>query len=84
MFTVEFEHDASIITSIDETDSFHDVEMVIGDDATVFIRQFTDDMDEYQLIYMSYQQLLDLFCSMKQTEGAYYIKLQNRYKGEQR
>jgi hypothetical protein len=74
MFTVEFEPDASIITSIDETDTYHDVEMIIGDDGGVFIRQFTDEMEEYQLIYISYQQLLDLMSSLKQTEGAYYLK----------
>ena len=74
MFTVEFEPDSSIITSIDETDTYHDVEMIIGDDGGVFIRQFTDEMEEYQLIYISYQQLLDLMSSLKQTEGAYYLK----------
>jgi len=81
MFTVEFEQDASVITTIDETGSFNDVEMDICDDAKVFIRQFTDEMNEYQVIEMSYQQLLDLFCSMKQTEGAYYAETQNKSKG---
>ena len=28
MYTVEFEKDASIVTSLDETDRFEDVEMV--------------------------------------------------------
>lgn len=74
MFTVEFEPDSSIITSIDETDGYHDVEMIIGDDASVYIRQYVEEMDEYAVIFISYQQLLDLVCSLKQTEGAYYLK----------
>lgn len=74
MFTVEFEPDASIITSIDETDTYHDVEMIIGDDASVYIRQFVDELDEYSVVFISYQQLLDLMASLRQTEGAYYLK----------
>jgi hypothetical protein len=74
MYTVEFEPDASVITSIDELDKFDDVEMILADDGTVFIRQFEDHMDEYQLITMSYQQLLDLITSLHQTEGMFKIE----------
>lgn len=73
MFTVEFEPDASVIVSIDETDSYHDIEMIIGDDGTVILRQFIEEMEEHQVIYISYQQLLDLLTSLRQTEGAYYL-----------
>jgi hypothetical protein len=73
MFTVEFEPDASVIVSIDETDNYHDIEMIIGDDGTVILRQFIEEMEEHQVIYISYQQLLDLLTSLRQTEGAYYL-----------
>ena len=72
MFTVEFESDGSVITSLDEGDAFNDVEMVIGEDDTVFIRQFDDDLEQYQMLYMSYQQLRDLFLSMTRSEGIFY------------
>jgi|TARA_R110000764_G_scaffold187547_1_gene272892 hypothetical protein len=72
MFTVEFESDGSVITSLDEGDAFNDVEMVIGEDDTVFIRQFDDDLEQYQMLYMSYQQLRDLFLSMTKSEGMFY------------
>ena len=72
MFTVEFESDASVITSLDEGDAFNDVEMIVGEDDTVYVRQFDDDLDEYQMLYMSYQQLRDLFISMSRTEGMFY------------
>ena len=75
MYTVEFEKDASIVTSLDETDRFEDVEMVIGEDDTVYLRQFEPNLNEHLIIYISYQQLLDLVTSLNSTEGAFYAKL---------
>lgn len=74
MYTVEFEPDASVITSMDERDKYEDVEMVIAEDGTVFMRQFEDQLDSHQLIVMSYQQLLDLVTSLQQTEGLFKIE----------
>jgi len=79
MFTVEFEHDASVITSLDETDRCEDVQMILADDGVVFLRQFEDGLDEHQLITMTYQQLLDLFVSLQSTEGAFYVKHKNNH-----
>jgi hypothetical protein len=75
MYTVEFEEDASVIISLDEDDKFDDVELVIGDDGTVFIRQFEEEMGEYQLVTMSYQQLLDLYTAFKSSEGLHQIEV---------
>ena len=75
MFTVEFESDASIITTIDERDRFEDVEMIIGDDGTVYIRQFEHDLEQYQMLFMSSQQWLDLLTAYQSPEGAYYVKV---------
>lgn len=74
MFTVEFEHDASVITSLDETECCEDVQMIIADDSIVFLRQYEEAMDEHQLITITYQQLLDLCVSLQSSEGAYYVK----------
>ncbi len=60
MYTVEFEKDASVVTSLDETGRYEDVEMVISDDDTVYLRQYETSLNEHQIIYISYQQLLDL------------------------
>ena len=38
MYTVEFQRDASIITTLDDSDKFEDVEMVLADDGTVYLR----------------------------------------------
>jgi hypothetical protein len=73
MYTVEFEHDASIITSMDEANKYEDVEMILADDGTVFIRQFESELDQHQLVIISYQQLLDMITSLQQTEGMYQL-----------
>jgi len=72
MFTVEFEKDATVITTLDQKDKYQDVEVILADDGSVYLRQYEEALNEYQVIYMSYQQLLDIFASMQQTEGAYY------------
>jgi hypothetical protein len=71
MFTVEFESDASVVKSLDDSGEFSDVEMIIADDDVVFIRQWDEDLQKYEMLVMCYQQLLDLFVSMHQTEGAF-------------
>ena len=75
MFTVEFEPDASIITTLDDKDSFEDVEMILADDGTVYIRQFDENLEEYQMLYMSAQQWLDLLTAYHSPEGAYRLEL---------
>ena len=79
MYTVEFESDASVITSLDETERCEDIQMITADDGIVFLRQYEDAMGEHQLITITYQQLLDLFASLQSSEGAYYVKHSNTY-----
>jgi len=76
MFTVEYEHDAIVINTLDETDSFEDVEVVLADDMSVYIRQWNEGTGEFELLYLSYQQLLDILAALQSTEGAYYIQLE--------
>ena len=78
MYTVEFEPDASIITTIDEKDMYFDVEMILADEGSVLLQQFPDDGDDPQHIFMSFQQFLDLAYSLKSPEGAYYLAAPNK------
>ena len=78
MFTVEFDHDATVVTTIDERDMYFDVQMTLAGDNSVLLRQFYDDVDHPQEVYMSYQQLLDLLYSMDSTAGAYYAKVEKK------
>ena len=47
MFTVEFEPDASVITSLDETGEMEDVEVIISEDDVVFMRQWQEELGKY-------------------------------------
>lgn len=74
MFTVEYEHDATIVKSLDETAQYEDVEMVL-DEEVVYIRQWDEDLGKYEMLILSYQQLLDLAASLKTTEGLHQIEI---------
>ena len=76
MYTVEFEPDSAIITSLDEREEFQDIKVVIGDDNTVYITQ-DDEILGDSIIVISYQQLLDLIAALKSPEGAFYTRLIN-------
>ena len=75
MYTVEFESDASIVTTLDDNDAYSDVEMILADDGSIYIRQFDEDLEEYQMLYMSYQQWLDLMAAYQSPEGTYRLEL---------
>jgi hypothetical protein len=75
MFTVEFEKDYSVVTSMDEQNNFDDIEMYLENNGVVFLRQYVEEIDTHQVIEISYKQLLDLWSSMRQTEGLFKIEL---------
>ena len=77
MFTVEFESDAAIITTLDQSDMHEDVEVIFGDDGDVYIRQFEPEMESYQMVILSAQQWLDIMAAYKSSEGAYYLEWVN-------
>lgn len=74
MLTVEIDYDCTIITTLDETASYEDVEVVL-DDTTVFIAQYIEDTDRRQVLELSYQQLTDILMAIDLPEGAYYTKV---------
>jgi hypothetical protein len=74
VYTVEFEKDASVIISIDEADKFEDIQVTLQDDDTVYLIQYEEELDSNQVIYISYQQLLDVMAALQSPEGAFYAK----------
>ena len=73
MFTVEYLFDTTEVVTIDERAGYDDVEVTIMED-DVFSKQYNLDTDTFDIIYMSYQQLLDIVASVSRPEGAYRIK----------
>ena len=74
MLTVEIDYDCTVITTLDETASYEDVEVVL-DDTTVFIAQYVEDTNSRQVLELSYQQLIDIMMAIDLPEGAYYTKV---------
>jgi len=77
MYTVEFESDAAIITTLDQKDMYEDVEVILGDGGCVYVRQYEPEMNSYQLISMSAQQWIDLMAGYKSSEGSYYVEFKH-------
>lgn len=73
MFTVEMEDTHTVVITMDETDSYEDVEVSIHSDDTVFITQHHPDLDSTEVIYMSYQQLNDIVTAMNMPVGMYLV-----------
>lgn len=71
MFTVEIESNYSKLVSVDADNKFEDVEMYLEDNGTVFIRQFCEELNEYQLITVNYAQILELKAALDADEGVY-------------
>ena len=71
MFTVEIESNYTKVVSVDADGKFEDVEMYLEDDGTCFIRQFSEELREFQLIAINYKQVLDLLASLDSDDGAY-------------
>ena len=69
MYTVEFESDASVVVSIDQSQMHEDIEMVYADNGVVYMRQYDELTSEYQLIYMSHQQWADLMAGYRSPEA---------------
>ena len=74
MFTVEHESDATVIVSLDQKNKFQDVEVIVGA-GSVYIRQFDEDMDQYEMIYCSFQQLVDIMAALNSAEGMYFTRV---------
>lgn len=74
MFTNEFEFDESVTTILDETAEHEDVHVLISDDQ-VFIRQWDDDREKYEIICMSPKMYFELQEAMKHPAGLFIVEL---------
>ena len=75
MFTVEFEQDHTKIVTVDQSGAHEDVEMFLQEDGTVYIRQFAEEFNEYQLLIISHYQLVDLIAAIDAPEGAHSVTI---------
>ena len=79
MFTVEIESDHTLITTLDQESESEDVQLILDDDGTVWLRQWDEDINRFNVICMSYQQWGDLYAAMNSSQGAYYSKIEEKH-----
>ena len=68
MFTNEIEWDETVTTVMDYTGTEEDVVLFI-DDHGVFIRQYNEQLDKYDLVTLSHKMFSEMLEAMKQKEG---------------
>jgi hypothetical protein len=64
-FTVEIEKDYTKVVTLDDRSQHEDLEIYLEDNGTVFIRQFAETLNEYQVIHISYKQFIDMAKSLE-------------------
>lgn len=74
MFSNEFEFDESITTIMDEGADYEDVQVMITDEQ-VFIRQWDDDREKYEVVCMSPKMFYELQEAMNRPAGLFYMEL---------
>ena len=68
MFQNEFDYEETITTILDDNAIHEDVEVII-DDNEVFIRQWSEAFQRYDVISMSHKMFMELQEAMKHPEG---------------
>lgn len=70
MFTIEHDHDATIITTLDDNGAHEDIQVLL-DEETVCIRQFDDEQNTHDLVIMSLKQFDEILMALGLPEGCY-------------
>ena len=73
MFTIEMEHDETIVTILDNHDYYEDVQFAIFDDI-VYIRQWNDELEQFETIALSPEMFDEFRKALDLPVGAYQIK----------
>ena len=74
MFQNEIDFEETITTIIDDYDVHEDVQLII-DDNEVFIRQWSEQLQKYDLIVMSHKMFLEMQQALQHTEGLFRTEL---------
>ena len=77
MFTVEMDHDEIEITVLDDKDGFEDVKVFSYDDI-VYIRQFNEQYNKWDLIQMTPEMYVELMTAYHKPSGAYVTHIKRR------
>ena len=70
MFTNEFFPGASVTTVLDDSGSLDDVHLVISDN-NVVLRQWNENMDDYDYVAMTHEMWKKLLLALDKSEGVF-------------
>jgi hypothetical protein len=73
VFTNEFDFEETIITVLDDNGVHEDIQIYL-DENEVYIRQWNERKQIYDLVVMSPKMMFEIMEAMKRPEGAYIIK----------
>jgi hypothetical protein len=73
VFTNEFDFDETIITILDDNGVHEDIQIYL-DENEVYIRQWNERKQIYDLIIMSPKMMFEIMEAMKRPEGSYIIR----------
>lgn len=73
MFTTEFDHDEILITVLDDHANYQDLSIYIYDDI-VCLKQWDEDIQTWNTIYISPQMFEEFMEAMNMPEGAYIMR----------
>lgn len=74
MFTNEFTSNASYTTVLDDAGEYTDVQLIVNGNGDVCFRQFDDDIDDYNSIYLSGNMFQQLLTAIHKGEGAFVTR----------
>jgi len=74
MFQNEFDFEETITTVLDDKGLLEDVQVFI-DDNEVFIRQWNESLQRYDLIMMSHKMFFELQQAMNHAEGLFKMEM---------
>jgi len=69
-FTIEHVFKESIVTVLDDTGKLEDIEVILDEDG-LFIRQWNNELDRYELIEFNNHQFKELVTALGLPEGTY-------------
>jgi hypothetical protein len=73
VFTNEFDFDETIITILDDNGVHEDIQIYL-DENEVYIRQWNERKQIYDLIIMSPKMMFEIMEAMKRPKGSYIIR----------
>jgi hypothetical protein len=77
MFTVEIDHDETVVTVLDDVGIRGDVSFFFYDDM-IYIRQYDEKKDKYDIILMSPEMWDEFMTAWNSPEGAYVARYEQR------